>query len=123
MSKRLIYAEDAIKALHDEIVRRRIDENTNDDGALDEFDTEAILRRLPPAQPTNIQDILEYLDTVLHPIVSPEHWNVYSELYDMISMLPSAQPKRTEERTETRACDECELFQKWMTVRDDGDCF
>ena len=41
----------AIDALHDEIVRRRIDEDTNDDGALDEFDTEAILRRLLPAQP------------------------------------------------------------------------
>ena len=41
----------AIKALHDEIVRRRIDEDTNDDGTLDEFDTEAILRQLPSAQP------------------------------------------------------------------------
>ena len=40
----------AIGALHDEIVRRRISEDTNDDGALDEFDTEAILRRLPSAQ-------------------------------------------------------------------------
>ena len=37
--------------------------------------------------PFEIQDILDYLDTVLHPIISPEHWNVYSELYDMISML------------------------------------
>ena len=42
----------AIDALHDEIVRRRIDEDTNDDGALDEFDTEEILRQLPSAQPT-----------------------------------------------------------------------
>lgn len=41
----------AIDALHDEIVSRRICEDTNDDGALDEFDTEAILRRLPSAQP------------------------------------------------------------------------
>ena len=41
----------AIDALHDEIVRRRINEDSNDDGALDEFDTEAILRRLPSAQP------------------------------------------------------------------------
>ena len=55
MPKRLIYAEDAIDALHDEIVRRRIDEDTNDDGALDEFDTEAILRRLPSAQPEIIR--------------------------------------------------------------------
>ena len=46
----------AIKALHDEIVRRRINEDSNDDGALDEFDTEAILRRLPPAQPESNDD-------------------------------------------------------------------
>ena len=52
------------------------------------------LRTLPSAQPEQIQDILDYLDTVLHPIVSPEHWNVYSELYDMISMLSSTQPKQ-----------------------------
>ena len=41
----------AVDALHDEIVSRRICEDTNDDGALDEFDTEAILRRLPSTQP------------------------------------------------------------------------
>ena len=54
------------------------------------------LEKLPSAQPeqsSEIQDILEYLDTVLHPIISPDHWNVYSELHDMISMLPSAQPE------------------------------
>ena len=43
-------------------------------------------------QSLGIQDILEYMDTVLHPIISPDHWSVYSELHDMISMLPSAQP-------------------------------
>ena len=56
------------------------------------------LNELPSAQPersSEIQDILEYLDTVLHPIISPDHWNVYSELHDMISMLPSAQPEIT----------------------------
>ena len=55
---------------------------------------------LPSAQPDcsfEIQDILDYLDTVLHPIISPEHWNVYSELHDMISTLPSAQPEYTEQ--------------------------
>lgn len=41
--------------------------------------------------PFKIQDILDYLDTVLYPIISPEHWNVYSELHDMISTLPSAE--------------------------------
>ena len=37
------------------------------------------------------QEILDYLDNVLHPIVSPDNWNVYSELYDMIEKLPSAE--------------------------------
>ena len=36
------------------------------------------------------QEILDYLDNVLHPIVSPDNWNVYSELHDMIIELPSA---------------------------------
>lgn len=40
------------------------------------------------------QEILNYLDNVLHPIVSPDNWNVYSELYDMIEELPSAEPVR-----------------------------
>ena len=54
-----------------------------------------VLNDLPsaqPEQPTEVQDILQYLDEYLHPIVSPEHWSVYSELYDMVSMLLSAQP-------------------------------
>jgi len=54
------------------------------------------LTNMPSAQPeqsSEIQDILDYLDTVLHPIISPEHWNVYSELHDMISALPSTQPQ------------------------------
>ena len=40
------------------------------------------------------QEILDYLDNVLHPIVSPDNWNVYSELRDMIEELPSAEPVR-----------------------------
>lgn len=54
------------------------------------------IEQLPPKepeQPTGVQDILQYLDEHLHPIVSPEHWNVYSELHDMISRLLSAQPE------------------------------
>ena len=39
------------------------------------------------------QEILDYLDTTLHPIVSPDNWYVYSELHDMVSSLPSAQPE------------------------------
>ena len=53
-----------------------------------------LLENLPaaePERPLEIQDILDYLDTVLHPIISPEYWNVYSELYDIISTLPSAE--------------------------------
>ena len=59
-------------------------------------DAEKALRNLPSAQPelsTEIQEILTYLDTTLHPIVSPDNWNVYAELHDMVSMLPSAQPE------------------------------
>lgn len=33
------------------------------------------------------EELLDYLNTELHPIVSPDHWYVYSELYDMISAL------------------------------------
>ena len=45
---------------------------------------------LPSAQSwetTDIKDILAYLDGVVHPLVSPENWDVYSELHDMISGL------------------------------------
>ena len=52
------------------------------------------IEHMPAAQPFEIQEILDYLDTKLHPIISPEHWNIYSELHDMISTLPSAQPER-----------------------------
>ena len=46
-----------------------------------------------PETSTEIQEILNYLDTTLHPIVSPDNWYVYAELHDMVSMLPSAQSK------------------------------
>lgn len=55
-----------------------------------------IIEQLPSAQSepsTEIQEILNYLDTTLHPIVSPDNWDVYAELYDMVSRLPSAQPE------------------------------
>ena len=42
---------------------------------------------------TTKQEILDYLDNILHPIVSPDNWNVYSELHDMIEDLPSVEPK------------------------------
>lgn len=72
------------------------------------------IKQLPSAQPERpfeIQDILDYLDTVLHPIISPEYWNVYSELHDMISTLPSAERrgrwKRIIEDPPVYACTEC----------------
>jgi hypothetical protein len=40
----------AIDALYTEIIKRRLMDDVND-GMLDEFDTESILRKLPPAQP------------------------------------------------------------------------
>lgn len=33
------------------------------------------------------EELLDYLDTELHPIISPDHWDVYSYLHDMISTL------------------------------------
>ena len=60
----------------------------------DAFDELVKKASAQPEQPPEIQDILNYLDTVLHPIVSPEHWDVYAELHDMISTLPSAEPER-----------------------------
>ena len=54
------------------------------------------IEEVPTVEPepsTGKQEILDYLDTVLHPIISPEHWDVYSELHDMISTLPSSEPK------------------------------
>ena len=82
-------AIDAVHKSHDTIYREN-----------HEFVTvgyvERTLLAVPPAQsdvPFEIQDILDYLDTALHPIISPEHWNVYSELHDMISTLSSTQPE------------------------------
>lgn len=73
-----------------------------------------VLEKLPSAEtelPFEIQDILDYLDTVLHPIISPEYWNVYSELYDMISTLSSTQ-------TEIIRCKDC----KYAKLTHDGSC-
>lgn len=61
----LISRQEAIKELHDEIVRRRISEDTNDDGALDEFDTEDILRKLPSAQPKPCEDAVSRADATI----------------------------------------------------------
>ena len=46
----MISRQEAIKALNTEIIKRRLLDDVND-GMLDEFDTESILKALPPAQP------------------------------------------------------------------------
>lgn len=51
-----------------------------------------IQKTLEESQP-EIDEILNYLDTELHPLVSPERWDVYATLYDMISLLHK-QPER-----------------------------
>lgn len=45
-----------------------------------------------PETTTEIQKILDYLDNELHPLVSPDNWYVYSELYDMVSELKNLPP-------------------------------
>ena len=60
---------------------------------------------LPSSKPepsTEIQEILNYLDTILHPIVSPDNWNVYSKLHDMVSGLLYAQPDTWMEQNRER---------------------
>ena len=67
--------------------------------AVKAVDFGKMLEQLPSAQPElsgKVERILDFLDTELHPIVSPDHWNVYSELHNMISMLPSAQPESSD---------------------------
>ena len=84
IDKDTIYRQGAVEAL------KNAEPLVRDFGYYKVIET---IRLLPSAQserPFEIQDILNYLDTVLYPIISPEHWNVYSELHDMISALPSA---------------------------------
>ena len=56
------------------------------------------------------QEILDYLDDVLHPMVSPDNWYVYSELHDMIEELPFEEPVcgcTTKMREKTKYCPNC----------------
>jgi hypothetical protein len=34
------------------------------------------------------QDILDFIDYVLHPIISPEYYDVYCVLHDMVENCP-----------------------------------
>lgn len=84
------------------------------------------IKNLPSAQPepsTERQEILEYLDMVLHPIISPEHWDVYSELHDMISSLPTAQPERKKGKwTEFTKVIVPEPYNKWRQAWKCSEC-
>ena len=82
--KETIYREDAIDAVSG--------------GMCSGWDCDVIdkLKAVPPAepeQPTEIQEILKYIDEELYPIVAPDNWIIYSELHDMISEL-STQPEQ-----------------------------
>jgi len=86
--KTIIYKEDAIKAIPSTTID--VFENCRNCKLLSREEVIEILESLPPAQPETspkISEILDYLDTILHPLVSPEHYDVYSTLHDMISLL------------------------------------
>ena len=91
----LIYKQDAIDAmlrLENEDIKAYgccIPEGFDGKRAVKE------LEKLPSVQSilsTEIDEILNYLDKKLHPIVSPEHWDTYSKLHDMISQLSFVDP-------------------------------
>ena len=105
IDKDTIYRQGAVEAL------KNAEPLVRDFGYYKVIET---IRLLPSAQqerPSEIQDILNYLDTVLHPIISPEHWNVYSELHDMISTLPSAE-------LEIIRCKDCKHYRSYAGIID-----
>ena len=75
--------------------------------AYEDIDAEFVLQKVPLVQVDlsfKIHDIIYYLNAVLHPIVSPDHWYVYSELHDMVFGLlpvrPLPEPYKESGRTE-----------------------
>lgn len=75
------------------------------DMAIEALQTEAV-----QDEALTKQEILGYLDDVLHPIVSPDNWYVYSDLYDMIEELPFEEPVcgcTTKMREKTKYCPNC----------------
>ncbi len=77
----------AIKAA-DSIIER--DTSGNNDVVKAMTAWKEYIAALPSAQPrwiTDVNNILAYLDGMVHPLISPENWNVYSDLYDMVSGL------------------------------------
>ena len=92
--------------------------------AEDGKDAQRILEGLVsaiPEQSAQIQDILQFLDERLHPIISPEHWSVYSELHDMISGLSYAQPKSYKEKLKEIADALSEKFAYMNTCLNERD--
>ena len=76
------------------------------DMAIEALQTEAVQDEAALTK----QEILGYLDNVLHPIVSPDNWYVYSDLYDMIVELPFEEPEcgcTTKMREKTKYCPNC----------------
>jgi hypothetical protein len=96
----------AIKVLHDEIIKRRIYGDVND-GMLDEFDTESILRALPSAQPETHDKRTEMhacdcvsrqaaIDAINKAFERVFAWDGTSPLGDkVLENVPSARPERT----------------------------
>ena len=89
----IVSRQKAINTVHD--MRKKCDTDSIDD--YEEMLTMALEELCPVRLETQpeIDEILNYLDTVLHPLVSPEHWDVYATLYDMILLLHFKQPQRT----------------------------
>lgn len=85
------------QAAIDAIDRAKTVSSENNEIFVAKINAQMNIEQLPSAHPeptTEIQEILNYLDTTLHPIVSPNNWNVYAELHDMVSKLSSAQPEQ-----------------------------
>ena len=113
-------AIETVEQVCDELVfqcDKYFDEEVGDDVYCDEKVVDAIdnccnevqkaLSKLPAENSTHeeeIDEILLYLDEKLHPIISPKHWNVYSELHDMISALQTEKGNMTEQFLSCKNC-------------------
>lgn len=71
-----------------------------------------------------LEDIRNYLDVELHPVVSPDRWDVYSELRDMvddiIALLKAQEPRvMTLEEIDNRLAESSEEYNKifWAEVK------
>ena len=116
----LVRRKDVIDALHG--LAHRFEDP--EDWCILEGEAEFVVSKLPSAEPetsADIQIILDYLDNVLHPLVSPDHWEAYSMLHDMVSVLQPAQ-------SEIIRCKDCKCWDTsgycidFMTQDDGGFC-